>query len=149
MLLSRLIKNKLNNHIITKGNKISGDILVKKVIKKLLKNNKKSFKKIMYLALNLCLPVFKLNRKKAKIKNQKLFKMKPSFILKNKTKNRISHSLKTIIYGSKIKKPKLFYALEQEFVLFFSSKDNYSIKKKILEYEQIITYQTTLIFYRW
>ena len=101
MLFSRLLKKKIINLVLNKKNKFYNEKLFKSNLKKLNKNNKKSSKFIIFLAINYLLPVFKLTHKKLRIKKLKLIKYKPIFILKNK--NRIFFSIKLIAKNKKKK----------------------------------------------
>merc|ERR1712226_1461386 len=89
--------------ILNKNNKkFLSENLFKLNLKNLNKQNKKQFKKIIYLVINYSLPVFELIKKLVKIKKTKIIKFKPFFILKNKT--RIFLSLKLIVnFYKKIK----------------------------------------------
>ena len=131
MLFSRLLKKKIINLVLNKKNKFYNEKLFKSNLKKLNKNNKKSSKFIIFLAINYLLPVFKLTHKKLRIKKLKLIKYKPIFILKNK--NRIFFSIKLIAKNKK----------KNEFL--FLNNPNVSI----IAQKQILNNINVLTFYRW
>jgi len=144
--MSRLLKKKIVNYIMNRGNKCSSERLLKNSLKNLTKNNKKNFKNIVNLALNYSLPTFQLQTSKVRIKKIKLIKFKPFFILNNK--QRVSFSIKFIIQSSYNKKNIFFKSLETELVST-SKLSSESVTTKNQSQEKVIIFQNILTFYRW
>lgn len=133
--MARLIKKKIINAILNKNNKkFLSENLFKLNLKNLNKQNKKQFKKIIYLVINYSLPVFELIKKLVKIKKTKIIKFKPFFILKNKT--RIFLSLKLIV--NFYKKIKINTNYKTLFNNFYKLQNN----------EQIVNFKNVLTFYK-
>lgn len=149
-MFSRLPNKKIINFIMVKGKKACAEFLIKKSFKLLIKNNKKQFKKIIYLSVNYCLPTFKFQIKKTFFKRQRLIQLKPSLI--NTIHYRIFCSLKIICDSAKknYKKKTFIENLENEFisVLFLNSSSSSLIKAK-LNQKEILNNQNVLTFYRW
>lgn len=147
-MLSRLPKTKIVKIIMKKGNKFCVEKLLKKSFKILIKNNNKELRKIIYLSLNHSLPIFKLENQKVFNKKRKLTKLNPSFF--NSNSFRVFSALKIIIKNSKLKKKCFIENLQEEFISILSlNATNNTTKLKILNQEQVLINQVSLIFYRW
>lgn len=142
----RLIKCKLLNGLTKNGNKFNSEKLLKNSLKCIIKNNKKSCKIIIFLALNFCLPAFNLETRLFKTKKIKLLKIKPIFILTMKQK--IYYSLKFIISLSRKKNSIFFKNFKNQLILTVNLK-NGILYKKIQTQEQAILSKNVLTFYRW
>jgi len=145
-MLSRNLKTKTVNFIISKGNKCCAEKLLKKSFKYFLKTNKKEFKKVFYLALNYCLPIFKIENQKTFNKRKKVTKLKPNLIKLNNG-YRSFFALKIIIKIVKLKKNSFSENLQKEFISIVCL--NSSLNEKFLNQEQALVNKSALIFYRW
>jgi ribosomal protein S7 len=144
--MSRLLKKKLINCIVTKGNKFSNEILFKSCLKYLTRKKDKKIKNFIFLVVNNTLPTFRLETKRLKTKKIKLIKFKPFFIQKNK--NRIFFSIKFIVNSARKKSNNFFKSLNSEFIATGQrSSDSVLVKNK--NQEQALLYQNVLLFYRW
>lgn len=142
------IKNKLINHLVSKGKKSKSEKIVLKSFKSLQLNSKKSSKKLFQLALIYNTPIFKINtitQKKRKKKKQKT-KIIPAFILRKSS--RISFAIKFITKTAKEKNQSLFQKLPEKIILSSQNK-NQSIETKQETQKQAFSNRHLFKHYRW
>lgn len=147
-MFSRLANKKIINFIMVKGKKMCAENIIKKSFKLLIKNNKKQFKKIVYLSVNYCLPTFKFKIKKVFFKRQKLIQFKPSLI--NTTHYRVFFSLKLICDNVKknFKKKTFIKNFKNELISILLLNSESWIKNNVNQ-KEILNNQNVLTFYRW
>lgn len=143
--MSRLIKKKIINYLISKGKKNVVERLLKGSIKKLNQQSKKQFKSIAYLSLNYSLSTFKLETKKVKLKKIEKIKLKPFFLFKHQ--NRIFYSIKIITKLLK-KKGNFLKNLKNELLLSCIKKGDL-ITQKNENQEKVLLSNNVLTFYRY
>ena len=142
------IKNKLINHLLTKGKKSKSEKIVLKSFKTLQLDSKKSSKKLFQLALISNTPIFKINtitQKKRKKKKQKT-KIIPAFIFHKSS--RISFSIKFITKIAKKKNQSLLQKLPEE-ILLSSQNKSQSIETKQETQKQVFSNRHLFKYYRW
>ena len=142
------IKNKLINHLITKGKKSKSERIVLENLKTLQISSKKSSKKLFQLALICNTPIFKINtitQKKRKKKKQKA-KIIPAFI--SHKLSRISFAIKFITKATKHKNNLLFKRLSEE-ILLSSQRKSQSIEAKKETQKQVFLNRHLFKYYRW
>ena len=142
------IKNKLVNHLITKGKKSKSEKIILKSLKILQIESRKPLKKLVQLALVSNTPIFKTNvitQKKRKKKKQKT-KIIPAFI--SRKSSRVSFAIKFITKIAKEKNQSLFQKLPQE-ILLSSQNSNQSIQMKKEIQKQVFSNRHLFKYYRW
>lgn len=133
------IKNKIYNHLMINGNKLSCEKILFKNFKLLQKSTKKNDKKIIKFAIINLAPIIQLRQiKKKKRKSIKEF----PYVLKKK--NRISLGIKNIIKTqTKISHKNLF----EEIILISKKRSEFSKINEITQ--KSILSKKKYIFFRW
>ena len=141
------IKNKLINHLLTKGKKSKSENIVLENFKALQLNSKKSSKKLFQLALISNTPIFKINTITQKKQKKKKKKIIPAFIFRRSS--RISLAIKFITKTAKKKKNQsLFQKLPEEIILSSQNKSQ-SIETKQETQKQVFSNRHLFKYYRW
>ena len=139
-MISRYVENKIIKFMIKNGNKFKSENFFRKILKSLVKKNKKTFNYYVYFSINHKLVAFKLEKIKKVNNRTKIVKNKPIFILFNK--NKLFISIKDIFFNnSKVKLP-FIILLKNKIIEIVKSENNQNDK-------QILQNQNSLLFYRW
>lgn len=142
------IKNKIINHLVTKGKKNKSEKIVLKSLKTLQSDSKKSSIKLLQLALISNTPIFKINtiiQKKRKKKKQKE-KIIPAFI--SQKSSRISFAIRFILKIAKQKNKSISQKLPTE-ILLSSQNKSQSIQAKKETQIQAFSNRRLFKYYRW
>ena len=142
-----MIKNKIFNHLMKSGKKNTSEKILSNTAKKIQKESKKQFKKIIQTVVINSIPLFRINTIiKKKKKRKKSIKEIPSFIKKNSTK--ISMGIKFIILSARKYSLKIANNLKQE-ILDVSNNEGLTLKRKEELQKKVILNKNYLLYYRW
>ena len=140
-----MIKNKIIKHLTFKGNKTTGEKILMESVKKIQKESKKPFNKILQLAIINATPIFKVHKLSVK-KKKKNIKEIPSFISKNKA--RISLAIKFILFSNKTKSIKMSTKVKNE-IIQSSKKEGFAVNNKNELQKKALINKKYFRYYRW
>jgi len=143
------IKNKIISNLLKNGKKTTGEKIVLKSFKELLKSSNKQIKKLIQLSIISTLPLLKVNKisnKKLKKKTKKIKEI-PSFI-SNKN-SRISLAIKFILSSIQKDTNNFFTNFKKEIILNSQLKSSSINIKNELQKQALIKKHYLINYYRW